>query len=72
MDLRKRLKNGAQTTIHVALKTEESGKFFEENEISTKITDLAQSKEIAKDLWDWSEQQCLKHSDYFKKFLESN
>ena len=65
----KDLHNGAQCVIHCSVKEIKSGKFYLNNqEISP--TELAKSEKISQDLWDWSEEQCCRFSEYYKKFQE--
>jgi NAD(P)-dependent dehydrogenase (short-subunit alcohol dehydrogenase family) len=67
----KDLVNGAQTSVFVATKTDESGKYFSNNKVE-KISELAKSEKISRELWDWCEQECLKHSKYYQKYIEKH
>jgi hypothetical protein len=67
----KDLHNGAQCVIHCSVKPVESGKFYLNNKLK-EPTELAKSEKISKDLWKWSEEQCIKHSTYYKNFCEEN
>jgi NAD(P)-dependent dehydrogenase (short-subunit alcohol dehydrogenase family) len=65
----KDLVNGAQTSVFVATKTNKSGEYFSNNKIE-ETTELAKSEKISSELWNFCEQECLRHSDYYQKFLE--
>lgn len=63
---------GAQNTVHVATKQDDiSGEYYDNLDIGYP-TDLSKDLKYAKELWEWSDQECRKSCSLYDSWLKNN